>query len=367
MMKQRGILLAGKRVSLIAASLLFASSLSAESDFHKAVTGGTVSGDVTLYGEKQNNDTGADSGFTNGSLGLNYETADFSGLKAAVGFRANHEFSEENDGDFGDNTKSILHTANISYSNDMFGLTVGRQEIDLEWMGDFHEAVVAGITAIPSTTIVLGYSNRMGVADADAGLEKFDRFNGDNGAYVVDAKYEGIEGLVINPYYYNANDVASWYGLKADYDTDSFGVTGHIASSSEDTSSNDGQIIHLEARTSVSGFDFSAGYITTDEDAGIGSMSVVGDNIDPTEEIGDQVYATDSDTFYVSAGTEVSGVELGAMYAQADYGNNEAKEINVTADYGITENLAIGALFVDVNDDGANDFNKFSLTLEYSF
>lgn len=359
-----------KKISLIAASLVFATGLAAQNSFDKAVAGGTVSGDVTLYGERVSPDQGDDAGFTMGSIGLGYETADYNGFKASVGARANHDFSEKNDGDYdgGEDVKSIFHTANISYANDMFGLTIGRQEIDLEWMGDFHEAVVAGITAIPDTTVVLGYSNRMGVADADAVLEDFAKI-GEDGAYVIDAKYEGIEGLVVNPYYYNADDVASWYGLKGDYDTDMFGVTAHIASSSEDAAgADDGQVIHFEARGSVSGIDLAAGYITTDEDAGVGSMAAVGDNIDPTEEIGDAIYAADADTFYLSVGTEVSGIGLGAMYAKTDYANSEAQEINLAVDYGVTENLSVGALYINVEDDNAiGDFDKISLTVEYSF
>lgn len=359
-----------KKISLVAASLLFASGLVAQSSFDKAVTSGTVSGDVTLYGENVSQDSADDAGFTSSSIGLAYETAEFNSFKAAVGFRGNHDFSEENDGDYdgGNDVKSIFHTVNISYANDIFGLTVGRQEIDLEWMGDFHESIVAGITAIPNTTIVLGYSNRIAVADADAVLEEYSKFNGDKGAYVLDVKYEGIEGLVVNPYYYNADDVASWYGLKGDYDTDAFGVTAHIASSSEDVGA-DGEIMKLEARANVSGIALSTGYITTDEDAGTGSMDAVGDNINPLEE-GNQVYAADANTFYLSAGYEVAGFELGAMYGQTEFGDFEEKELNLSASYGITDNLSSGLLYLDVNADENNgdaDYNKVALTLEYSF
>lgn len=357
-----------KKISLIAASLLFASSLAAESDFHKAVAGGTVSGDVTLYGETTSKDGSADAGFTSGSLGLGYETGDFNGFKASVGFRANHDFSEETDGDYGEVDKTIFHTANISYTNEYFGLTVGRQEIDLEWMGDFHEAVVAGITAIPDTTIVLGYSNRNAVADADAALVKFTKFNNDDGAYVLDAKYEGIEGLVVNPYYYDAGNIASWYGLKLDYDTDMFGITVHGAASNEDTQA-DGEIIHLEARTNISGLDLSAGYITTDKNVGAGSMDTLGDNLDPLED-GNQTYAADADTFYVGLGYEVAGFELGAIYGQTDFGNFDEKELNLTVDYGINDNLAVGLLYLNVDADENNgdaDYDKVALTLEYSF
>lgn len=361
-----------RKISLIAASLILTSSLVvADNSFDNAIKSGTVSADVTLHGETQSNSGSTkDAGFTMGSINLGYETGEFYGFKANVGFRANHDFSEEENGDYdggNDDTKALLHTANISYTNEYFGLTVGRQEIDLEWMGDFHEAVVLGVTAIPDTTVVLAYTNRQAVADPDAVLEKFEKFNEDDGAYVLDAKYEGIKGLVINPYYYNADNIASWYGLKADYDTDIFGLTAHGAKSDVDNSSDDGEILHFEARTEISGLSLNAGYITTDNDAGVGAMDTLGDNINPFED-GNQVYEADADTAYIGLGYEVSGVELGALYGQTDYASDKEKELNLTADYGITENLSIGALYVDVNaQDNDDDYNRFALTLEYAF
>lgn len=106
-----------RKISLIAASLLLVSNLSAENSFDKAFKAGTVSGDITLYGERQNNSGGnKDSGFTMGSIGLSYETGDFHGFKAAVGFRANHDFSEVEEDDYADGAepRALMHTANIS-------------------------------------------------------------------------------------------------------------------------------------------------------------------------------------------------------------------------------------------------------------
>lgn len=357
-----------KLLHLTAASLLLSSSILANDTINSSIKNGTVSGDVTLYGEKQNNSNSTDSGFTSGSIGLGYETADFNGFKASVGFRGNHDFSEveNNDYDGGEDVKSLLHTANISYSNDIANLTIGRQEIDLEWMGDFHEAAVLGVTAVPNTTITLGYTKRIAVADADAVLESYSKLNNDDGAYVLDVKYEGIKGLVLNPYYYNANDVASWYGLKTDYDTDTFGVTAHIAKTSEDTTSNDGEIIHLEARANISNIGLNIGYITTDKDAGIGSMDAVGDNINPLED-GNQVYVADADTSYLGLNVELVGIELASIYGQTKYAQDKEKELNITADYGITDSLSTGLLFVDVNGENSDDYNKITATLEYSF
>lgn len=368
-----------KKISLIAASLLLASNLvAADESFDSAIKGGSISGDVTLYGERQNNSgSNKDAGLTSGSIGLGYETGSFYGFKANVGFRANHDFYEVEDGNYSDDetTKAILHTANISYTNEYFGLTAGRQEIDLEWMGDYHEAVVASITAIPDTTVVLGYTNRVGAADADAPLSQFDDLETVLGvdyevdyAFVLDVKYEGVEGLVVNPYYYDADNTASWYGLKLDYDTDVFGVTLHGAVSDENVSgTEDGQIVHLDVRGNISGLSLSAGYITTDTDGGAGSMTALGDNISPFED-GNYVYDPDADTYYFGLGYEVSGVELSALYGQTKYDTNKEKELNLSANYGITDNLAVGALFVDVNaEDGDDDYNRVALTLEYSF
>lgn len=365
-----------KKISLVAASLLLVNNLSASS-IDEAFKAGSVSGDITLYGEKQNNSGNTkDAGFTNGSFGLSYETGDFHGFKAAVGFRGNHDFSEVEDGDYSNDetTKTIFHTANISYANEYASLAVGRQEIDLEWLGDFHEAAVLAVTAIPDTTVVLGVTNRIAVADADAPLENFKDL-GENVDYaaVIDAKYEGIKGLVVNPYFYDADNLANWYGVKVDYDTDLFGVTAHGASSNEDvTGKEDGQILHVEGRLNVAGFGLSLGHISTDSKGAIGSMERLGDNINPLED-GNQVYETDADTVYFGASYELSGVELGALYGQTKYdagANNglKEKELNFSVDYGVTENLSIGALFVDVDaEDSNDDYNRASLTIEYSF
>ncbi len=364
-----------KKLSLVASSLLLASSLSANS-IDEAFKAGNVSGDITLYGERQNNDgSNPDAGFTMGSIGLSYETGELNGFKAAVGFRGNHDFSEVEDGDYSDGSeqKAIIHTANISYANEYLGLTFGRQEIDLEWLGDFHEAAVLGVTAIPDTTVVLGYTQRIAVADADAVLEEFTDFGEDiDYAAVFDVKYEGIKDLVINPYYYKADNLAKWYGLKADYDTDIFGVTAHGAQSSEDIG-EDGDIAHLEGRFNIAGFGFNLGYITTDKNVGAGSMSTLGENINPFDALrggdGEKVYDADTDTTYLNVTYELPvGVELGALYGQMDSDGNKDKELDLTVDYSITDNLSVGALYVNLNAENSDeDYDKFTLTVEYSF
>lgn len=360
--------------SLVSLSCLLASSLNADvsTDLKEAFANGKISGDVVLYGEQQNNSgSNPNEGFTMGSVGLGYETADFNGFKAALGFRGNHEISEveDNDYDNADQPSAILHTANISYANKYVTLTLGRQEIDLEWMGDFHEAYVGVITAIPDTTITIAHSDRVAVADADGALEKFHEFSSDNGINVFDVKYEGIEGLALNAYYYNAQDVADWYGAKVDYDTDMFGGTLHYATSSEDVAGADnGSIMVVEARGNFSGFALNLGYISTDKDAGAGSMvAAESDNISPFED-GNYVYDADANTYYLGVGYEINSLTLSALYGSTDYGSDSEDELNIAAEYGITDELSVGVVFVNVNAEiSDDDYNRFSFTASYAF
>ena len=135
---------------------------------------------------------------------------------------------------------SLMTEAYIKYAMEGFALTAGRQAVDLEWLGDYHEAVVAAITAIPDTTVVLGYTQRKAESGIDLS-EDFHEFNGNKGAYVIDVKYAGLEGIEFNPYAYSAPDVADWYGLKTTFTADMFGAVAHYAISSEDTQ-DDGSI-----------------------------------------------------------------------------------------------------------------------------
>ncbi len=161
--------------------------------------------------------------------------------------------------------------------------------------------------------------------------------------------------------------MASFYGLKADYDSDLFGLTAHYAASDEDDlTKEDGSILHLEARTNFNGLDLALGYIKTDKDGGIGSMDTLGDNIDPTEELG--VYENDEKTIYTTAGYTISEVELSALYAQVDRANSDKdKEITLGAAYSFTKSISGDITYTDISKDSADDQSKLAMNLVYSF
>ena len=359
-------------ISTIAAALLSTGALAESNTIKEAFANGKTSGDISVYGESVNK-SGAnqDSGFSVSSIGLSYETDSISGFKGAVGFRTNHKLSEKEDADFDETTpKSVFHTANVSYTTDKASLTIGRQAIDLEWIGDYHEAVVAALTYVPDTTIVLGHTERWMAADADGALEEMAVSGTEKGANVVDVKYDGIKGTTINPYFMDAPDVFSAYGLKVTSNISGIDLTAHYAATSEDAAgAQDGSIAHLEIGTTVSDVTLAAGYVTTDKDAGVGSITTLGDNIDPFEDNG-KTYNTDADSYYVSAATEISSVSLSAFYGSTTSGtaNDKNSEFFVTAGTTVAENLALDLLVSTVNaENSADDTDKITLMATYSF
>lgn len=372
-----------RKVSLITSAVLLSSTMAmADSNSIKeAFANGKTSGDVTVYGESIDNKNAKDTGLASGSVGLNYETDSFKGFNASLGFRANHKFQEvvslnnaNPDDDYSYDhsfaNSAIMNVAAVKYATDAYFVSVGRQAIDLEWLGDFNEAVVAGITAVPNTTIILGYTDRQAEIGFDV-VEDFTDVNGSKGAYVVDVKNTSIENLELNPYFYSAPDVADFYGLKVSYDTDMYGATAHYAKSNEDTQ-QDGDIYNLEGRLNVSGIAFAAGYIKADKTVGSGNIDTFGDNMSPFED-GNHTYDPDAKTYYGSIGYEIVGVELTALYGQTKYDNAGTKdkenELNLSAGYSFTEELSAAIMYVDYNDKSAanGDYDKVLANVTYSF
>ncbi|RXJ56296.1 Opr family porin [Candidatus Marinarcus aquaticus] len=368
-----------KNLSLVACGLLLSSTaLFAESNSIKeAFANGKTSGDFTVYHESVDHKGSDDTSVTAGSIGLSYETDTYNGVSISLGARAQHEFHEKNDTDYEEifANDAVMHTAAIKYANSNFFVSVGRQEIDLEWLGDYNESVVAGITAIPDTTIVLGYTDRQAeiAFDTTADFEEIT----EDGAYVLDVKYEGIEGLLLNPYAYTAPDEADFYGFKVAYDTDMFGVTAHYAASNQDSNSimtkEDGSIYNLEGRLNVVGLALAAGYIKTDSDGASGSIAAYGDNMSPMDD-GEKIYdGLDAKTFYGSASYSIADLTLTALYSTTDYDtdtNNglDVDEFNFIAEYAITDELSAAITYVDYDDDGSDsDYDKVFANVTYSF
>jgi len=353
--------------SIVAAAVLSTGAYAESNSIKDAFANGATSGDISIYTESVSNDTGADSGVTIGSIGLNYQTDSFNGLQAAFGVRMNSGLAEKEDGDYDGAVKAAVNTANISYSMENVTVVAGRQEIDLEWMGDFHEALVGVFTFIPDTTIVVGHTERTFYTDADDSLTTMADI-GEDGANVLDVKYEGIANTVINPYFMDAPDLFSAYGIKATTTVANVDLTGHYAMTNEDTLDDDGSIAHLEVGTTISDISVALGYVMTDKDAGAGSITALGDNIDPTESLGDSLYGADASTIYASVSTEVSMVTLGALYATVDHADDTDTELTLTAGVALSDELSLDVLYSTVSmEDSSADSDTVSAMLAYSF
>jgi len=363
-----------KKLSIIASGLLISSTMAFGADsIDGAFKEGKVSGTVeAFYGSTNTDDAAtADSGFSTVGTSLAFETGSYMGLSAKVGFVAASVMSEENDGDadtdMADN--SILSEASLTFTTEGLSITAGRQAIDLEWLGDYNEAVVASITAIPNTTLTLGYTDKQAVAGIDEISSEFGDINGTKGVYVADAKIALVDGLEANPYYYSAPDVANFYGLKTTYSTDMFGALVHYAASNEDVAATeDGSMLALEVSTEVSGLSLALGYIKTDKDGGLGSMDSFGDNYEPMDD-GSAIYEADAKMIYGSIGYSIAGFDLGAAYAQTKIGSDKDKELNLMVDYGITDTLGLSVLYADISAETAatEDQDYINAYLTYSF
>ena len=372
-----------KKTSIAASIILLSSTiaLADSSSVKEAFSKGTISGDISAYSVSTDGKGGtADSGFTSVGTSLSYTTGTFNGLSAKIGFVAASDIDEVEEDDSGTSLddNSILSEANVTYAQDEFSITLGRQAIDLEWLGDYNEAAVLATTVIPDTTLVLGYTDKQAVAGVDEISAEFGDVNGTKGAYVIDAKYTGIESVELNPYFYSAPDTANFYGLKASYSSDMIGAVVQYAASSEKVAgTEDGSILNAELSTTVEGVSIAGGYIKTDKDGGIGSIAAFGDNVSPFED-GNYAYAgagtsVNEKTYYASLGYTVADIELSALYGKTKYdttttsGDSE-KELNLSAAYSFSDELSASLLYVDVNAEAAtDDYNKVVASLTYAF
>ena len=360
-----------KKIS-IAASLLLLSSSVAFADsasVKEAFANGKASGDITVYTESKDLAVGTDTGFTAGSVGVTYETDSVNGFSAKVGFRANTEINEKNSGDYKATmvNSSAVTEANIKYTYDKATVIVGRQAIGLEWLGDYNDAAVAVLDYIPNTTVVMGYTNRQAEIDLDTN-NKFTETTKD-GAYVIDASFTGIENVILNPYYYSAPNVADFYGFKASYDVDMFGLTAQYAASNEDVATTkDGDIFNIEGRLNVVGISLAAGYVKTDKNGGVGSISAWGDSLSPFDD-GTNVYGTDAKTTYGSISYTIGSLGLTALYGTTDYNvTKTTDELNLIANYSFTDELSANLTYVGYDDTGStNDYDKIYASVTYAF
>lgn len=331
---------------------------------------GTISGEVSAYTVSYSE---SEAGYTMGSGSLNFDSKDMNGFKASLGVMTNFDIAEQTDGAYGENEEDLMvNVANISYAASDFTVIAGRQSIDLEWIGDYHEALVGVYSGIPNTTLVAGYTTKTTGNGNDGALADFADI-GENGAMVVDGTFKVNEDMTVGAYYMSEKDLFSAYGAKVETSVDGLAIVGKYAGTSEDVSgTEDGTIMALDLGYSMDGVSLGGGYIQTDKDGGIGSISTLGGNINPLDS-GNQVYSKDASTLYASVGGTAGMFDLGAMYGSTSYGDYTESEIDLTASWEclFVKNLNLSALYAtvsaDSDDTAASDETYYSLQAAYSF
>lgn len=292
--------------------------------------------------------------------------------------------NEKNDADYDNEAdKVVVNVANLEYSRGIGTLIAGRQAIGLEWIGDYHNAVV-GVLSTNGLTLTAGYTDSKAVTDPDAPLAKFSDI-GEDGAYVVDAVYDIAGHAKVNAYYMTADTVYnsdgdllkgfSAVGGKIEGSAMGINLVAKYAQTKEDAvGTPDGDIMAFEAGYSTDAFGVKAGYIATDKTGGIGSLAALGDNINPLD-TGNAVYGTDAKTYYVGANASVAGFDLGALYGSTKYDSYEGvttagteKELNLTIGKELAKNFNASILYADISaEDSASDSSYISAQLTYSF
>jgi hypothetical protein len=293
------------------------------------------------------------------------------GFKGEVGFISNAKFAEQTDGSYGTvgtYPEAVLTLANVSYDTEDFTVIAGKQAIDLEWIGDYHQALVGVVKSVPNTTIIGGFTNKINGAGNDGALAEWAAINGGDGAMVLDLTHV-MGDITLGAYYMQAPDLFSAYGAKVEAGIEGVGIVGKYASTTEDVDgTEDGNIMALDLSYSVDTLSLGAGYIVTDADGGSGSITALGDNINPFDN-GD-TYGVDTTAMYASVGTTIEGFELGLLAGTIDTAGAKDTEIDVSAswDCKLVKGVSMSALYVNYSaDDSANDESYYSLQASYSF
>ena len=362
-------------LSVVASAHLFASD-----SVEGAFAAGKTTGDISLYTISTNNSGSADTAYTTGSVGIKYSTDSYLGLKANIGMRTTGVIDEKAKSDY-DANKALVNIANLEYTRGIGTLIVGRQAVDLEWVSDYHNAVV-GVLDLKPLTLVAAYTDAKAVSKPDLPLGKFDSINGSNGAYTLDATYDAGHAK-INAYYLDAPDLFSAVGGKISGSLSGVDATLKYATTKEDVASTaDGKIYAAELGYDLAGVKLAGGYVKTDKTGGAGSIAAIGDNICPLDlgsSIYNLVYSKDAKTTYGKVSTDVAGFTLGAVYASikhddvttvsnTHFAKGTDKELDLTIQKELAKNLKAKVLYTNISAEvSANDKNYISALVTYSF
>lgn len=405
----------GEKFCLIAAAAVLGTFSAANaSEFTEAFKNGTLSGDVTVTMESRSVDDElnayyADTAYAVGSTELIYKTGAFKNFSVSIGLRGYHVLWEDDDdspsgwgqgtGDASsrfwniDGTDIAAFTNTyLAYDTDKIHVKAGRQELQTEWLDEHHDAITVYANPTEKMEVELIWSRehyRIWARElfyqdtvnygSSVWAGKINSEGG--GVYKAGLTYQILDSVKVKGYGMTAPDNYDVYGGRINLDTkvNDFDLGGwfHAMATNESLSGiEDGGEIHANAYVGLGGYRVTLGYLATDEDGGWASAFNGGEASDPFEE-GDQTYAVDSRTPYITLSKSFGGLSLYGIFGQTEYRNvkdgEEFKknEFCLWTSYPLTDSLQLGAILTVTNEDdddaATTDLVQVSTTLIYSF
>ena len=381
------------RLSLVVLMVLsgVVSALNAD-ELSESLKNGKISGDVTVTYESRNVDRQvgayyADTAYSVGSIGLNYETAKFYNFSANVGMRA-YQALWQDDSQFitshgkgdaserfyedGSNKHMELANAYLAYTTKNILVKAGRQELSTEWLTKYHDAVTAMITPFDKAQIEMIYSSKRYRVDPREFFSATD-INGNDGIYKLGLSYNITDAIKAKAYTLIAPDNYDIYGGKVNLDSKindiGFGGLVHYMETRENIAA-DGKMVELVGYASYAGYKATIGYVKTGEENGWGSAANYGDTVVPFEE-GDHMYVKDARTTYLMLSKTIADISLTGLYGVTKHGQFSKDEFDIWASYKFSKNLS-GSLGLAITNEDKNvasvpDLTQLNATLAYKF
>ncbi|MDR2153207.1 MAG: Opr family porin [Helicobacteraceae bacterium] len=363
-------------------SQLFAATASSiDEAFTKGARGGALSA-MGVFGSE-------DDSVLYGHADLYFKTASFQNIRANIGLSGIGIWWKD-DAIPPAKDKSSLHTANIGYFTDRFTIAAGRQEFDLVLAPHHYQAAYGELKVSSQAKILAAYIKSAALPRYDVGpfFSDYEELNED-GVFALDVKFQSGD-IKLNPYYYFLPDVAMWLGGKFEFSqfkSDSgFGLTGHLALSSEDDDSGaeDGFFAELQGDLKLnSNIGFFGGFALTGSD-GIGTIGGAGKEwhkrganqranmMNPFWDGGAQIFLAEALTLYAGAEFERDRLWAGAMIGVTDADDETYSEINLRGEYAITkafraEAALVTGKFGDDYVDGSDTRTQVGFGVRYIF
>lgn len=356
-----------------------------EESFSDAIKNGKVNGELKIWYQTNDNDTGDNSfldkenSIFDAGLNLGYTTADYNGFTFGANFYAINDLGAYDNianksihGVDHSETTSWLGEAYIGYTGGKTTVKVGRQNIKSPLINsdgwpvfpNSFEAIWIQNKNISDTSIVASYVSR----ERTRTNHTFEDFVGDDGGFMLGVENKSFSDAAFSGYYYHikgTSDINALY-LQAVTKWKKINVsTQYMFFDSDAANSNSTNAFGVLVSTKLGRFNLSGAISTVDEgtlkaakfsDSGVKTplytASICSD--------GDIASATDTDAIKISAGfSPIKKLTITGTYGYYDHGsqssaspNNESTAAELVVKYTGFTNMTIFAAYVNSDHNG---------------